>query len=943
MKVNLKKIGAIVAGATILASSVAFAGLMYQSTELVNSNGAPTVQIVVGENAAASDGVAAAEIAAKIASEAFKTTTLTASVSGEASCGAASSGGSTECTVTDEKVKLEFTVPGVAAAGSYTVKPLINEYTDRALEDRSLGASNEYNASISETSADAHPFADGSGGYLASQTQAGVFRIGSSLYSGFADYTVEDKDSSKTFKEEQKVFTRSSTKWQSGSSTIEGKVHNLVYQLKFFDGGSGNYGIPQCTQSTNSSYSLCSATDSERFETHKTPIMFAGSEWVVTKLDAADTTAANQSHLYLGGELDLAKESVSGIVNVGDVLEAQGGYTVRLDDIKSGNTAAEQSAIVSILDSNGEVLKQTTVAPGSTSSISVAGDKILVRVYKTAPGYTYGAKWADMAIVKNELVLKDNNYPEVNGENKVNKDAEWRVRLAWKRKETLAQASNSNYTDSLRSVLLYKESATSFLEEDEGFGLIEDPAGYRFTYKGLDLDPSSSDDYDTLKIAVHKSDDFTYKVSGSDTTYTVDATANRFDSYLEVTTTVEDGFSTSAGSGDRLVVLFGNGTGVYNPVNDSATGYTSSQVLVPGTILLRQQGGNNEWLYLSRTNDTAVDVEYGVAGVRKTINESGALRLGYCGDVSYNGTVGVPGYTGTPKTFHALGRANANLTTGVATTGGANSTYCVALSEDAGVGQSEQYPVAWMFAYNITKKDLSEDMGLYQKGKATFAGVVPFSGLGSTNFDTYETTVQRDVAVGFVSSRGSILDTYDDENVELKVAKRVAHAQFLLAPSVADASSTATQVWTGAVGDETTISGTGGVKVKVADITYTPGSVSAGPGATPSVDMSGVSAVILPDGTETVESVEPFGYDNFPSALVVLDKDVSSDSVVTVGGPAVNTKTAELLQGADAPLDENNKVLVWEASEGKAVVVAGWNAEDTLSAAREFIAALQSN
>jgi len=86
MKVNLKKIGAIVAGAAILASSVAFAGLMFGSTTLVDNTGAPVAKVVIGSNAQPSDGVAAALIAQKIVSAAWAQQTLTAQVSGQATC-----------------------------------------------------------------------------------------------------------------------------------------------------------------------------------------------------------------------------------------------------------------------------------------------------------------------------------------------------------------------------------------------------------------------------------------------------------------------------------------------------------------------------------------------------------------------------------------------------------------------------------------------------------------------------------------------------------------------------------------------------------------------------------------------------------------------------------------------------------------------------------------
>jgi len=119
--INLKKIGAIVAGATILASSVAFAGLMYQNTELVNADGQPLAKVVVGAGSMASDGVVAASISNKLANEAYKSTTLTAEVVGEATC-TGGSGGEGTCDIVEgsETVTLEVTVPGAGIEGVHT-------------------------------------------------------------------------------------------------------------------------------------------------------------------------------------------------------------------------------------------------------------------------------------------------------------------------------------------------------------------------------------------------------------------------------------------------------------------------------------------------------------------------------------------------------------------------------------------------------------------------------------------------------------------------------------------------------------------------------------------------------------------------------------------------------------------------------------------------------
>ena len=107
MKINLKKIGAIVAGATILASTAAFAGLYFGDTMLVDDNGAPTAKVVVGEDGAASDGVAGGLVAGKIVGEAYKTEELSAKVVGTATCGESGNDtGTGTCAISNEKVQL---------------------------------------------------------------------------------------------------------------------------------------------------------------------------------------------------------------------------------------------------------------------------------------------------------------------------------------------------------------------------------------------------------------------------------------------------------------------------------------------------------------------------------------------------------------------------------------------------------------------------------------------------------------------------------------------------------------------------------------------------------------------------------------------------------------------------------------------------------------------
>jgi len=70
---NVKKIAALAAGTALVGAAVAAAGaITYSNTPIISESGVPQVKIVVGERAAASDGVVAANIAAMIGNLAWR-------------------------------------------------------------------------------------------------------------------------------------------------------------------------------------------------------------------------------------------------------------------------------------------------------------------------------------------------------------------------------------------------------------------------------------------------------------------------------------------------------------------------------------------------------------------------------------------------------------------------------------------------------------------------------------------------------------------------------------------------------------------------------------------------------------------------------------------------------------------------------------------------------
>ncbi len=86
---------------------------------------------------------------------------------------------------------------------------------------------------------------------------------------------------------------------------------------------------------------------------------------------------------------------VAGILNQGESLNV-GGYMVQLDDLEvNGSTIG---AIVSVLDSCGNTLLKEVIAQGETKDMELDGQTMAVTVNQVAPGYTFGAKWADVSI-----------------------------------------------------------------------------------------------------------------------------------------------------------------------------------------------------------------------------------------------------------------------------------------------------------------------------------------------------------------------------------------------------------------------------------------------------------------------------------------------------------------------------------------------------------------
>lgn len=987
MKVNLKKMGAIVAGATILASSAAFAGLMFGSTSLVDDNGAPVAKVVVGSKAQPSDGVAAALIAGKIVSETFKSQTLTAQVSGTAACTPGSAGNATgTCSISNEKARLEITVPGSVAQGTWTGENLIGDFLNRRLIDRKPNTAgdtdSEYIGGGSDTSENANPFTDGIGGNIG-PGETFMYKVDGGQFSPFADKTLTDQDSGTTYVEKQALWLKGDNRFDKDPDEVVGKVDFLAYTLKFDGPGSDELGIPECTRAEDTDFAACKdgvgdTNIDDATETHRMKVWFLGEQWIISEMDApVASTVTTETEIFAGGKVKLAKESVAGILNQGESLPVDN-LKFQLDDLEAhGDTT---SAIMSILDANGNILKKDKVNPGETKEFQINGKSYKFHVYKVAPGYTFGAKWADVAIFSNELVLEDGQELDQDA----GKNPGYTVALGWKNKDAQVGAPNPNggdpeRPDTLRTIILYSDSPGDIsssgdetLQEGDYLELVQDPLAWKLSYKGLSL---TSADRKSLKFELKTSDKSISKTKGP-IEGAVQAACIIKAPYIQVTSgdsgSVFEADRTDSGGSmsdkDFIIATHQDATGMAGAdigavCDNDDTGIVDlaggDDNLQAGTVFMKlSSSGENYGFAEYVTGVNGLRVKYqsiGDGDSEFAPPRGGAIVIMEAQPVfdlgpdagSVTGTIG-----------RVLTSAGSNLAFGANT-----PNFLFGIAEKAGTDSSNDYVDYMVFGvdktdtvnpgdatfdfdsttnaggFTVTSSDskilyghataqiASADDPYYCPGGVICAATPPFITVGPVQ-NGMETVDEK-----YVTERGSLFSSISSNSVQFNMAHKLAKAQWFLSSASANASSAEKTVVTLGEGESTTING---VTVKVLEITEDVGACSAGSGSVScTADMSGVSAVIMPNNAPSVTVAMPYSgtYGN----LVILDSDaVGVNTLVSVGGDKVNSVTADLLQGSAVDWTATPKV-VREVVQGSKIVVAGKEASDTLSAAQDFV------
>jgi hypothetical protein len=901
--INLKKLGAIVAGSALLAGSVAFAApVSFQNVELVNSQGQPVAKVVVGSKAALSDAVAAARIAQRLANSAFVEKEYTAQVQGQDQLSCSISGqGQATCTVSNKQVTLEVTVPGLKSTAQHNFGLLIAEATDKEPLDRD-STGDLFNVNDNFNDPDANPFQNQIGSTIGIGTSPyQAYRIDGSNVDALRDFSVKGSKFISGLTESQRVYIQADTRWSNTDDAVKTRVNELVYQIVI---GPDKQGLPLCpgkvdTDVTNSS----NCAPGDRIEAARVPIMFLGSQWYITEAsiaasDSYDFTDKNEvKEAATGSKIKLAKEAKYGIVNVGSSLETDDGYKVTLGDIAQDT----HEAILSIYDSSGNLVSKDQVAPGDSKDITLSGGKtVRVHVYQTAPGYTLTEKWAEMAILKDEIELEQ-------GEEFIkDSDSDYEVHLGVTNK--IRGPTTADAVTHLKEIILYATGLNKDLGDGDSLNIADlaNYSAYTLKYNGLKIDNT-----DTLKFEVVDSP-ITTAVTLKDGTSTMRLSGK----VIKITSKDKEGLRVREASDGTTTGLVKRTGTIYYVVKVTAA---SGTIMLDEGDLFFKGSDDNKWYYVDVTDtsdDATTIIDYSKAG-----SNVGAIYV-----------------EGDP----ADGADGANL-----------EIYYV---EAAGKQASADAIDAIGFVYDSTDDKLKSVIGTDEDSVSFFwepfivskfepnffdDAVSTLTGLDDPHLNSFGYDDQSDYSSddGFTTLRGTRVTDNDDSRT-LKVPSTVAIAHFTFAPSSAATAQPNTQEVTLREGDTTNV-GEVTIKAKSISVQATPSLSGAGAGAGVVSGLDKLSAVIVSkDGLEKVSSLKAATRVPVNDALVVTDEQAASVATkIVVGGPAVNSAAKDALSAAGLEITPDNNVVV-KAVDSKTIVVAGYTAEDTVNAVNQFLAQL---
>ncbi|MEW5955267.1 MAG: S-layer protein [Candidatus Micrarchaeota archaeon] len=476
--ISVKRIAAVAAGAAMIGA--AFAGAVTPEglgSYPFFSNGEPQVKIVVGANAAASDGVAAANIAAMVGNLAY--TSRAIEVQGQDQLVCTGGAGSATCTLGDKSATLEITTPGVSASVAYEMKTYIEDYLD-------------YDSPTDSTARQTAAIADFPSNTDSGKTGGVDFRAKRVTYSesplAYGDYITSSAGN--RYREEERYYAYSQAKWINSDKKVEATPPTLAYHIQFVDP------VPYCTNIKTDG--TCNS-DSEKIENQRLKVRFLGEDWTIVDMELG---AVNVTTPGAGNMIVLGKEIASmTLMQVGDsVTDPATNYSVKLISVSPFSTTTTQvrDAQFQVFDGSGNLVGTYRILDGQEALVT--GPNIVIHVNKLFSG-TGGVANADVSLYSKRLEIKGA------GSLDTTTNINWQVSYETYNRYSIAGL----VADSVKGIKLVRSTSVNYLKNAGDYlGYVDDPQAMKLIYNGpstVEYDPLSITSFTSAQSFPHFSGD----------------------------------------------------------------------------------------------------------------------------------------------------------------------------------------------------------------------------------------------------------------------------------------------------------------------------------------------------------------------------------------------------------------------------------------------------
>jgi len=930
-----------------MASSVAF-----NNVPLIGANGAPQVQIVVGNNAKITDGIVAANIATILGQLSYAQKQV--SISYNVSLPTVVSNITSKYSLSNVGVYLNESGITGTSSSSVLFNTLIGSIINQAVLQnpgsatytKSLQGSGSYTF---PESSDINSVPQSSPytfiGVPINQTVSAGYNGGGISFSGFSSFSNSNTYdnilninmpgllyNSGPTSETESLWMTGMTAFNQHDNSLELENGNMAYKVVF-----GNpINILTNNQTTHESFS------------------FLGTNYTTYNFTAPGG-AVQSGQVVSGGAVSLAKAILPlQYINVSKSVNITGtNMAIELGDLSQPNSQGVSNADIELL-SNGQVANQSSIAPGTVKKFSVDGQTIYIYVKNTFAGlygYTKSAQVEAFANVVNVTNGKQfGNY--------TNDYAE----LLW-----ATNATSSGSPNELQGIVLYGNSqADANLKQGQYLSFPSIDPQWKVYFEGQTLTPQS---YDSLSMSTSEQNDVSYQnLAGNSNSYGVnDSVIKESVNLFSVSSTIPDAFSFSGQKSSSVtynlnsytMTVNGNsitpgilptnansieavvtGTPVpslvspNNPLEIQINGYTTSNTPYQRTITFNYLSGSNSTVIpdVVLNNVTGITAylsngeAYPYPGITVNIYDYNGISAGNSlATLSYAGPAII--YQQSGKNYYSLynpsvvsyqqpnqPQMNFTLTALTPSGTGRHQYFTYQISE---------YPIPYSTSYT--------DNIILGITNSTSLTANPFYDLNMTNGSQNVTYVsssgnQFNVKPGFITERGSIIDSISPNQVSLLLAKSVDELMFAVTPYSQTITKSYKQYGPYGIGEATNIP-----NVTIANISY---KINVEPINTSSSSNS-VSSV-----TKTFEynTTSPYiSTDITTNPLVVLASNANmSKPLIVIGSGYVNS-VSQQIQSQNNFIISSNKNNVTVKAFGNKILVAGFTANQTEEAGNMFI------